>query len=61
VAIHRSSEASLPYRGHMLDAVVDGEGLRELLESLAVIGGVGLIVLWRRTSRIALDLARRHL
>ncbi len=37
--------------------VVTG-GLRVLLEALAVIGGFGLLTLWRRSNRIALDMGR---
>ena len=38
---------------------VDGHGLRECLEVVTVVAGFGLFALWRRTNRIALDLARR--
>ena len=45
----------------LVDIFVDGAWLRETLETMAVIGGFVLAVLWRRSNRIALDLARRHL
>jgi hypothetical protein len=41
------------------EILVDGEGLRKVLEVLTVVGGFGLFAVWRRTNRIALDLGRR--
>ena len=45
----------------LVDIFVDGDWLRETLETMAVIVGFGLVVLGRRSNRIALDLNRRHL
>ena len=45
----------------LLESVVDAGVLRKILEALAVIGGFGLIGLWRRSNRIALDIGRRQL
>ena len=45
----------------LLEVCVDGGALRKVLEALAVIGGFGLIGLWRRSNRIALDMCRRNL
>jgi len=45
----------------LLEIFVDAGALRQILEALAVIGGFGLIALWRRSNRIALDIGRRHL
>jgi len=45
----------------LLEIFVDAGALRQILEALAVIGGFGLISLWRRSNRIALDISRRHL
>ena len=45
----------------LLETLVDAAALRKILEVLAVIGGFGLIGLWRRSNRIAFDIGRRHL
>jgi len=45
----------------LLETLVDAGALRKILEALAVIGGFGLIALWRRSNRIALDISRRRL
>jgi len=45
----------------LLETLVDAGALRKILEVLAVLGGFGLIGLWRRSNRIALDIGRRHL
>lgn len=42
----------------LVEIFVAAGGLRTLLEALAVIGGFGLIRLWRRSNRIALDMGR---
>jgi len=42
----------------LVEVFVVAGGLRALLEALAVIGGFGLLALWRRSNRIALDMAR---
>ena len=44
----------------LVQCCVDAAGLRKILESLSVIGGFGLVALWRRENRIALDLERRR-
>jgi hypothetical protein len=45
----------------LLEIFVDAGALRQILEALAVIGGFGLLALWRRSNRIALDMGRREL
>jgi hypothetical protein len=45
----------------LVEIFVDAGALRQILEVLAVIGGFGLIALWRRSNRIALDVGRRNL
>ena len=42
----------------LVEIFVAAGRLRALLEALVVIGGFGLIMLWRRSNRIALDLGR---
>ena len=42
----------------LVEVFVVAGGLRALLEALAVIGGFGLLALWRWSNRIALDMAR---
>jgi hypothetical protein len=45
----------------LIEMFVDAGVLRKVLDVLTVIGGFGLIALWRRSNRIALDLGRRDL
>ncbi|HEX2437579.1 MAG TPA: hypothetical protein VHT71_04655 [Methylomirabilota bacterium] len=40
----------------LVETSVEGERLREILESLAVVVGFGLIGVWLRRNRIALEL-----
>jgi hypothetical protein len=40
----------------LVETRVDGQGLRTILEVLAVVSGFGLFGLWRRSNRIALEL-----
>jgi len=40
----------------LVELSVDGQRLRETLEALAVVAGFGLIAMWLRGNRIALDL-----
>ena len=40
----------------LVELSVDGQRLREILEALAVVAGFGLIGIWLRGNRIALDL-----
>ncbi len=40
----------------LIELSVDGQRLREILEALAVVAGFGLIGVWLRGNRIALDL-----
>jgi hydrogenase/urease accessory protein HupE len=40
----------------LVELSVDGQRLREILEALAVMAGFGLIGVWLRGNRIALDL-----
>jgi hydrogenase/urease accessory protein HupE len=40
----------------LVELSVDGQQLREILEALAVMTGFGLIGVWLRGNRIALDL-----
>jgi len=42
------------------EVFVSGNGLRELLEVLTVVGGFGLFGLWLRINRIAFDLGRHR-
>jgi hydrogenase/urease accessory protein HupE len=45
----------------LVELSVDGQRLREILEALAVVAGFGLIGIWLRGNRIALDLEQgRH-
>jgi hypothetical protein len=45
----------------LVEIFIDTGALRKVLEALAVIGGFGLLALWRRSNRIALDMGRREL
>jgi hypothetical protein len=40
----------------LVEVLVDGEGTCKVLEALAVTAGFGLMVVWRRCNRIALEL-----
>jgi hydrogenase/urease accessory protein HupE len=42
----------------LVELSVDGQRLREILEALTVMAGFGLIGVWLRGNRIALDLER---
>jgi hypothetical protein len=42
----------------LVEATVAGEVIREVLEVLTVVAGFGLIAVWLRGNRIALDLER---
>jgi hypothetical protein len=44
----------------LLEIRVEIGALRKVLEALAVIGGFGLVALWRRSNRIAFDIGRRN-
>jgi hypothetical protein len=40
----------------LVEMFVDGQGLREILETMAVVSGFGLIGVWLRRNRLALEL-----
>jgi hypothetical protein len=40
----------------VVEMFVDGQGLREVLETVAVVSGFGLIGVWLRRNRLALEL-----
>jgi hydrogenase/urease accessory protein HupE len=40
----------------LVEMFVDGEGLRKVLETVATVAGFGLILVWLRGNRIALEL-----
>jgi hypothetical protein len=42
----------------LVEMHVGGEGLRKVLEVLTVVAGIGLIAVWLRSNRIALELER---
>jgi hypothetical protein len=42
----------------LAEMLIDGQGLRKILEVVAVVAGFGLIGVWLRHNRIALDLQR---
>lgn len=40
----------------LVEMFADGQGLREILETMAVVSGFGLIGVWLRRNRLALEL-----
>jgi hypothetical protein len=45
----------------LLDVLVDGEALRTILEVATVAAGFGLVGIWQRRNRVALELEKgRH-